>query len=129
MNFQLTDGSSVIRLDDGATIPDDPRNADWQAYQAWLAAGNMPLAALPAPPAPKIPPTPRQWLERLAPATQTAITKAATGDTTGGLLLWLLKAAGNPTIDVTSQETAQGVQALVTAGIITAADEATLLAP
>lgn len=74
-------------------------------------------------------PTPRQWLERLSPAAQGGITKAAATDATGALLLWLLKAAGNQTIDVTSAETQQGVQSLVAAGVIHAADAALLLAP
>src|SRR5258708_2253826 len=78
---------------------------------------------------PKARPSPREWLERLAPATQAAITKAAAADATGGMLLWLIKAAGNPAIDVTSAETVAGVQAMVSAGVITAADQTTLLTP
>ena len=33
----------ILRLPDNAYIPNDPDNTDWQAYQAWLAEGGVPL--------------------------------------------------------------------------------------
>jgi hypothetical protein len=124
--YRLNADGSVTRASDGAVIPNDPRNADWRDYQVWLGAGSTPDPA-PAPVTPKAPPTPRQWLERLAPATESTIFAAAMGN--AAILQWLFKAAGNPTIDVTAAETISGVEAMAAAGLITAQDQATLLAP
>lgn len=33
---------AIVRVSDGAIIPDDPRNADRRAYLSWLADGNSP---------------------------------------------------------------------------------------
>ena len=56
MNYQLTQGDAILRLEDSTFIPRDDRNTDYQEYQQWLAAGNTPLPA-PEPPAPAAPAT------------------------------------------------------------------------
>jgi hypothetical protein len=43
--YQLTD-FGVIRLADGAAIPEDPGNVDYREYLAWRAAGNKPEPAI-----------------------------------------------------------------------------------
>jgi len=36
---------AIIRTTDGACIPFDPANTDYQAYLKWLEAGGVPEAA------------------------------------------------------------------------------------
>lgn len=43
--YKLTNSTNTIRLEDGASIPNDPRNADCAAYLDWIAAGNVPTPA------------------------------------------------------------------------------------
>jgi hypothetical protein len=59
--YQLTTGTSIIRLTDGATIPNDPGNRDYRDYLEWVEAGNTPEPALKPEPAPVL--TTEQKLE------------------------------------------------------------------
>lgn len=43
--YQLTDFATVIRLSDGACIPMDAGNRDYQEYLAWVVAGGVPEPA------------------------------------------------------------------------------------
>jgi len=51
MTYQLTTGTSIKRLSDGAFIPNDPGNRDYREYLEYLEAGNTPEPA-PTPPPP-----------------------------------------------------------------------------
>jgi len=57
MTYTLYLDGSVQRDADGAWIPADAGNADWQEYQTWLAVPNTPTPAVG-----DSPPDPTNWL-------------------------------------------------------------------
>jgi len=56
MTYQLTTSDCILRLADSAFIPPDPANTDYQAYLAWLKAGNTPEPAPEPEPVPELTP-------------------------------------------------------------------------
>ncbi|MDB5415301.1 MAG: hypothetical protein JWR10_3636 [Rubritepida sp.] len=94
MTYQLAVDGSVLRLADGATIPDDPRNRDRFAYETWLADGGVPDPApvvVPIPPAPLTARQLRLWLlSRSITGSQiiTAIAALPGGEREHALIEW-----------------------------------------
>lgn len=131
MSYTLTSGTTVIRDADDACIPPDPRNADWQAYEAWLAAGNRPNPA-PQLPAPPLTLTFLKFMALFSAAEQAAIANSSDTQTR----LFLLMATGAGALDLSSVEVIAGVNYLAATpastppgpGLITAARAAQILA-
>ena len=79
--YRLNSDGSIFRVTDGALIPTNQNNADYQAYQAWVAEGNTPDPA-PTPVVVEPPPSPLKVLTDLLVAknlvSQADITAAET---------------------------------------------------
>lgn len=50
-DYRLTGGDTIIRVSDGACIPNDPGNRDRRLYEEWCAGGGVPEPYV-APPEP-----------------------------------------------------------------------------
>jgi hypothetical protein len=103
--------SGVIRTGDGASIPNDPGNRDWIAYQVWLAAGNTPDPYVPR----VLPQTvlPQDLMAQFTPADMTKIMGVVSTDATGQApLLWYAMIAQRDPMEVQNARFQQGWQAL-----------------
>ena len=118
MTYKLTTTDAVIRLADGATIPADPANTDRQEYDRWVAAGNTPEPAdAPLPAEPRTC-TPLEFIERFTEAEQLAVVTAAMQ--VPALRLWYDKLMAAQQVVEDDPRLAIGLEALVSAGLITA---------
>lgn len=125
-------GAQFVRRDeDGAMIPMDDANRDYQDYLAWVAAGN---AATPAP-APSRPATipSYDYFQRFSAPETLAIHKASLAappsETSLALYNYLLLAAARGEVDLRSPTVATGHALLVQAGLLSAARSAEILTP
>ena len=107
----------VIHTADGATIPNDPANRDWQEYQKWLAAGGVPDPYV-KPPKTSIMTT--DWVAAFTNAEYRAATATTWRQTGGNAKNWDVLVTAD-SINLSSQNTATLKASLVTDGILTQA--------
>lgn len=122
--YKLTQTNTVIRLSDGAAIPPTSGNMDWHEYQAWLAAGNTPEAADPAPSDPVIW-TPREFMALFTDAELVGIAEAKR--TNAMLEIWWAKATAGE-VHKAHPDTAAGLAYVVSLGLLTQARADAVLA-
>jgi len=115
MAYRMTDGAEVLRLADGAIIPDDPSNADRQAFDAWVAEGGQVEPPATGPASPRLLP-PLEFRDRFTPAEEVAITEAAMA--AAPLRVWLDRLNAATYVDLDEPRTVEGLTVLESAGLL-----------
>lgn len=125
-SYQLTSNpNTILRVADGAYIPTAPGNKDYQAYLAWVAAGNT---ADPTPvPSKPTSITAGDFLLRFTAAEQAAVQQACLASPQ--LMLGLTTGIALGSINLTGSNLATWMQGLVTAGAITQARATAIVTP
>ena len=115
----IFNSAPIIRDSDGAHIPSDPGNLDYQAYLAWVAQGNTATSYIPPAPPTQTVIASEDFINRFNPTEEQAIMTAA--QSSWQVNLWITKMTAAPSVDVTNPITINGMAALVVAGLITSA--------
>lgn len=121
--YQALENGAVSREADGAIIPADPGNTDYQAFLKWQEEGNTPTPYTPPPPPSII--SASAWLDRFTPAEQLAVQAACLSNPTIQLGLTVGLAQG--WIDLAQPRAANWLALLVAEGAIDTARTAELL--
>lgn len=121
--YKLTTSGTILR-DDGVFIPKDPNNSDYRAYLAWVEDGNTPDPE--DEPAPKYPQfRGNEKLDLFTQGEQLAVVTATMSDPMVKLMYDRMIGAAYLTYE--DPETEQGLQLLVSKGLLSVARKAEIV--
>ena len=123
--YRLTQDVDVILREDGTAIPRGHRW--WDDYEAWLAEGNTPEPAVEQTTVLKTQFTSLEFLDRFTDAEQLGVVSATLSS--AQVKLWYDKMLAASFVDLNDPRTSAGLEALVTAGLLSATRKSVILTP
>ena len=124
--YKLTLTTYIFRIEDGANIPNDDGNIDYQDYLAWVGEGNV---AIPADVVVALvienSCTPLQFLDLFTQQEQLSVVTAAKNYPQ--LQLWYDRLLAAQEVLQDDVRVAEGLDALIAGGLITADRKSTIL--
>lgn len=124
--YKLTNSDMVIRVEDNACIPADENNQDYQEYLSWLNEGNTPDSANPIIPlATQL--TSLEFLDKFTHDEQLAVVQASMQS--AQVKIWYDRMLAASFIDFSDPRIAEGIDALISVGLINANRKLELTTP